>query len=107
MVDKGDRKMISEIHLNQTPIKVYSFKEEERDGLHKISVSFKVTSEAYHDIATLLYHEVFDVYVPERKLHFKGRITNYHTSITNLYQRGQVGDYHVTFMEIKKEKGKK
>ncbi|WP_338379219.1 DUF3219 family protein, partial [Enterococcus faecium] len=57
-------------------------------------------SEEYHDTAMLLYRETFDVIVPERNLSFRGRITNYSTSITNLYIKGKVGDYQLTFTEI-------
>ena len=93
--------METEIRINETPIRVYKFKEKVENGLHKISVGFKVTSEEYHDIAVLLYQDKFDVNVPEHNLTFKGRITKYFTSITNLYEKGQVGDYQVTFSEIK------
>ncbi len=92
--------MVNEIHLDQTPIKVYEYKDERENGLHRLTVSFKVTSEEYHDIAVLLYQETFDIHVPEQGLNFRGRITNYSTSITNLYEKGNVGDYQVTFSEI-------
>jgi len=92
--------VVTEIKLDGHLISVYQYHEEKVNDLHKISVGFKVTSEEYHDTAMLLYRETFDVIVPERKLSFRGRITNYSTSITNLYLKGQVGDYQLTLTEI-------
>lgn len=100
----GESFLVNEIQLNQIPIQVYGYKEENQNGLHKISVGFKVKSEEYHDVATLLYKEIFDVSVPGRELKFKGKIIHYSTSITNLYKKGQVGDYQLTLLEIQKEK---
>ena len=60
--------MVNEIILNETSIKVYKYDEETENGLNKISVEFKVTSEEYHDITTLLYKGTFNVKVPERDL---------------------------------------
>ncbi|SEM15272.1 Protein of unknown function [Mesobacillus persicus] len=99
--------MVNEIQLNQIPIQVYEYKEENQQGLHKISVGFKVTSEEYHDVATLLYKETFEVSVPERELQFKGKIINYSTSITNLYEKGQVGDYLLSLLEVQNEERRK
>ncbi|ERN51394.1 DUF3219 family protein [Alkalihalophilus marmarensis] len=95
--------MAKEIILNQTVIKVQSFKERKVNNIHEISVVFHVTSEEYHDIATLLYQGTFDVKVPERGLSFRGSIVQYSTSITNLYEKGQVGNYSLTLLENAKE----
>jgi Protein of unknown function (DUF3219) len=92
--------METEIQLDHTPIKVYTYNEEMIDGLHQISVEFKVTSEDYHDLATLLYKGTFDVKVPSRNVAFTGKIIQYSTSITNLYEKGQVGDYRLSLLEI-------
>lgn len=92
--------MVTEIQLNQTPIMVYEYNEEMIDGLHKISVGFKVTSEDYHDVATLLYKGTFDIQVPSNNLTFTGKIVQYSTSVTNLYKKDQVGDYRVTLLEV-------
>lgn len=94
--------MVNEIILNDSLIKVHSFEDRIVNNSHEISVRFKVTSEEYHDIATLLYQGTFNVKVPERGLAFKGTIQQYSTSITNLYEKGQVGDYSVTLREVKK-----
>ncbi|WP_338452901.1 DUF3219 family protein [Niallia oryzisoli] len=93
--------MVNEIILNNTLIKVYSFEHRKVNQLHEISVSFEVTSEEYHDITTLLYEGTFDVKVPERELSFRGTIQQYFTSISNLYEEGQVGDFSLTLLEEK------
>ncbi|OCA91493.1 DUF3219 domain-containing protein [Bacillus sp. FJAT-27225] len=97
--------MIKEIVLNETVIQVDKYKEEIKNGLHNIIIDFNVTNEQYHDIATLLYEATFDVKVPERGLAFRGTIQEYSTSITNLYERGQVGQYHLVLKELRPRKG--
>ncbi|SMF70646.1 Protein of unknown function [Priestia filamentosa] len=99
--NNGDDSMVKEIILNNTLIKVHSFEERKVNNSTEISVGFEVTSEAYHDIATLLCQGTFDVKVPERALSFIGTIKQYSTSITNLYEKGQVGDYSLTLLEVK------
>ncbi|MCJ7841619.1 YkvR family protein [Lederbergia sp. NSJ-179] len=95
--------MVSNIILNNTVISVYHYKENRQDDFLNIVIDFKVTSENYHDIATLLYEGVFDVKVPEKGLTFRGAIQEYYTSMTNLYKKGEVGDYHVSLLEVKNE----
>jgi hypothetical protein len=92
--------LVSEIRLDDTSIQIESFDTKKVNDLHQISMVFNVTSEQYHDIATLLYKGTFDVQVPENDLSFKGTITNYFTSVTNLYEKGQVGQYSVTLLEV-------
>jgi Protein of unknown function (DUF3219) len=96
--------VVTEIQLDQTPITVYEINDEMVDGLHKVSVEFKVTSEDYHDVATLLYKGTFEIKVPSQFLAFKGKIVQYSTSITNLYEKGQVGDYRITFLQVQDQK---
>ena len=67
--------------------------------LHKISFDFKVTSEEYHDIAVLLYRSDFTVRLPEENLEFPATISNYSTSVTNLYKENQVADYKLELVE--------
>lgn len=98
---KGDNFLVKEILLNDTLIHLENYKEEKENGLHKIFIDFKVTSEDYHDIAVLLYEGTFDINVPEQHLSFRGTIQQYSTSVTNLYEKGQVGDYHVCLLEVK------
>ncbi len=86
--------------LNDHTFELTGFEEREENGRLVVSVKFNVTSEDYHDVTTLLYEEVFNVSVPEKDMRFKGVITNYLTSLDNLYEEGQVGEYQVTFTEI-------
>ncbi|MDQ0268270.1 DUF3219 family protein [Cytobacillus purgationiresistens] len=92
--------MIQSIKLNDHIIDVENYEEETINGLTQVSVDFKVNSENYHDIAVLLYEGTFDVIVPEKEKHFRGTITQYYTSVTNLYKEGEIGDYHVRLLEI-------
>ncbi|MEK3886159.1 DUF3219 family protein [Bacillus sp. FSL K6-3431] len=91
--------MSKELILNDTIINVSNYKEEKVNNLYKVSVEFKVTSDEYHDVTTLLYEGVFDVRIPERDLSFRGIIHNYSTSITNLYKKGQVGEFKLVLLE--------
>jgi len=93
--------LVKEIKLNNTVIPLVNYEEELVGDLHKILIEFKVTSEDYHKIAVLLYEGTFDITVEEKNLVFKGTIQQYSTSITNLYEKGQVGDYKVSLLEVK------
>ncbi|KKK37751.1 hypothetical protein WQ57_12395 [Mesobacillus campisalis] len=99
--------MAEELILDGHTIKLDDYEESLMDGLRKLSVRFQVTSEEYHDIAVLLYKETFQVSVPERNLLFEGKIVQYFTSLTNLYQEGQTGDYYLTLLEIAGEGSQK
>ena len=88
--------------LNDTRNSIDPYEEEKVNGLYKIAVVFNVTSEEYHDITTLLYLGTFDVQMPENDLRFRGTIQNYSTSITNLYNQDQIGEYKLTLLENKK-----
>lgn len=92
--------MVKEMKLNDQTIELTGFEEKEENGRLVISVEFDVTSEEYHDVTTLLYEETFDISVPEKDMKFKGVITNYLTSLDNLYEDNQIGEYQVTFTEI-------
>ncbi|WP_018663174.1 DUF3219 family protein [Heyndrickxia acidiproducens] len=101
--------MAMKVILNDTLIQTFEYEQEQiqnQNGqvLWKIRFAFKVKSEEYHDIATLLYKKIFDVTVPENGLAFRGAIQNYSTSLTNLYQKGQVADYRLELMEIEPTK---
>ncbi len=93
--------MVSKIILDDRVIHLNSYEEENVNGHYKVSVIFDVTSEEYHDIATLLYNGTFDVKIPEKDRMFRGTIYNYSTSITNLYEKDQVGQYKLTLVEEK------
>ncbi|MBS4210231.1 DUF3219 family protein [Bacillus sp. FJAT-50079] len=94
--------MVTEIQLNDTKIGITQYEEIEDKGRTQISVTFYVTSDDYHDVTTLLYKGTFDVIVPERHLEFRGTIQTYSTSITNLYEKGQIGEYKLTLKEVGK-----
>jgi hypothetical protein len=70
------------------------------DGRRRVSCDFKVTSEAYHDIAVLLYEMNFRVGLPEKELEFDASISNYFTDTTNLYKGNEVADYHLELTEL-------
>ncbi|MCM3618433.1 YkvR family protein [Sutcliffiella horikoshii] len=92
--------MVTEIQLNDTKINITRYDEKKIEGKTQISFTFYVTSEDYHDMATLLYKGTFDVIVLERHLKFRGTIQEYSTSITNLYEKGQIGEYKLTLKEV-------
>ncbi|RXJ04584.1 DUF3219 family protein [Anaerobacillus alkaliphilus] len=92
--------MVEKMILDDTVIQLEEYKEEKEDGLHKLTVRFFVTNENYHEITTLLYKGRFQIKVPERELNFFGNIQQYYTSITNLYVKGQVGEFTVSFSEV-------
>ncbi|MDN3428069.1 DUF3219 family protein [Microbacterium sp. APC 3898] len=97
--------METTVWINDTQINAYNFKEEtandanSRQQKRKISFDFKVTSEEYHDVAVLLYKMNFRIRVPEQDLEFDASISNYSTSITDLYKPGQVADYYLELIE--------
>ena len=94
--------MVEQIILNETPIEIEYYKED-NNYLICICVDFKVTSEDYHKITTLLYEGEFDIQVPGKGLSFRGKIVNYATSMTNLYEVGQVGDFKLCLQEVKEK----
>lgn len=59
--------MVSKIMLDDRVIQLSNFEEGKEKGLYTVSVTFDVTSEDYHDIATLLYNGTFDVKIPEKR----------------------------------------
>ena len=93
------------IWINETEIHAVDFKEEliedpnSNQKKRKISFDFKVTSEEYHDIAVLLYEMNFRIRVPAQELEFNASISNYSTSITDLYKPGKVADYYLELVE--------
>ncbi|WP_210366825.1 DUF3219 family protein [Bacillus sp. REN3] len=93
--------MVKEMILNGYSIQLTQYKERLEEGLHKVSIKFNVTSEEYYPITTLLYQDEMLVEIPETGLEFTGKITEYSTSVTNLYQEGQTGQFSVTFMEAR------
>ena len=70
------------------------------DGRRQISCDFKVTSDAYHDIAVLLYEMNFRVNLPANGQEFDAAISNYFTDMTDLYKGNAVADYHLELTEV-------
>lgn len=97
--------METTVWINDTEIHAFNFKEKlskqpgSQQQKRKISFDFKVTSEEYHDIAVLLYEMNFQIRVPAQELEFEASISNYSTSITDLYKPGQVADYYLELVE--------
>ncbi len=97
--------MTTHIWINDTEIHALNFKEDwletpvNRQKKRKIIFDFKVTSEDYHDIATLLYKMHFHIRIPVLELAFNASIADYSTSITDLYKPNQVADYHLELIE--------
>lgn len=92
---------MKKIYLDEVPILASELKEEKIDGLNKISIVFSVTSKEYHDITVLLYKQVFTIHIPSSQLSFHGKIIQYYTTITDLYQEGNVGEFTLSLLEIK------
>ncbi|NHM32541.1 DUF3219 family protein [Neobacillus terrae] len=93
--------MTKEIFLNDQVIQVDHFEEAEVNGLKQVTLDFKVTHDDYHNVTTLLYKGTFNIRIPSKNNEFKGTIHNYSTSITNLYEKGQTGDFHLVILEVK------
>ena len=96
--------MVQEVILDGVSLHVTNFHMDvEQEQFKKVSFEFKVTSEEYHDITTLLYQMVFDLEIPEINERFKAEIFNYATSVTNLYEENAVGDFTLTLLEVTQE----
>ena len=86
------------LRLNDVTLEMSTY-QEESEPKRKIAFTLHVTSETYHDIAVLLYEKTLNVEVPERNLAFRGEITNYSTSLTNLYEAGAVSEFYIEITE--------
>ncbi|WP_096185812.1 DUF3219 family protein [Evansella halocellulosilytica] len=95
--------MVTQIILDETVIPVKNFETKQIDELTEIDVIFDVKSEDYHRITTLLYYGSFQVEVPEADLQFYGAIQQYSTSLTNLYEANQVGEFRLVLREVNKQ----
>ncbi|MFA1820982.1 DUF3219 family protein [Virgibacillus oceani] len=90
--------MNKKIWINNYPIEARNFKREATDG-KKVSFEFTVTHEDYHDVTTLLYENDFIVNVPDDGLEFRAIISNYATSVTNLYKEEEEGVFRLKLVE--------
>lgn len=89
---------INDMEFNASNVQIDSVTRHEKT-LTRISFEFKVTHEESHDVTTLLYENDFTVKVPGENLEFPAAISNYSTSITNLYVEGTVGDFKLELTE--------
>ncbi|MCY7781539.1 MULTISPECIES: DUF3219 family protein [unclassified Bacillus (in: firmicutes)] len=89
------------LRLNGVTLEMAAY-QEENEPKRKILFTLNVTSETYHDIAVLLYEKTFNVEVPERNLVFNGEITNYSTSLVNLYEPGSASEFYIEITETDK-----
>lgn len=87
------------IVLDDITLDVKELKRDEKEGT--IYIEFDVASEDYHSLSSHLYKEEFLVRLPgNNNEEFRARIINYSTSLDNLYEEDQVGEYRIT---LKKE----
>lgn len=100
ILGEKDENMVRNIVLNDTEIEVKHYDRKTEEGHQVVSFIFDVTSEEYHDVTVLLYKGTFDIRIPEEGLDFKGTIINYSTSLDNLYEEGQTGEFRVTLQEV-------
>jgi len=91
--------MINEVWLNDKEFVVRHFQEKEEQEKRYITFEFDVTSEAYHDVTTLLYKNKFYVRIPAKKESFVAVIHTYFTSVTNLYKENKIGTFTLTLAE--------
>ncbi|MFD2759951.1 DUF3219 family protein [Lentibacillus juripiscarius] len=84
--------LINDMEINASNVQVGTVTKNGKKR-RQIQFDFKVRSEDYHDVTTLLYKNNFQVTVPDENITFPAVITNYATSITNLYETGQTGDF--------------
>ncbi|WP_102028416.1 DUF3219 family protein [Salirhabdus sp. Marseille-P4669] len=87
------------VRINDYEIHPYDLKLDKIDDRKFLTLHFKVTHENYHDITTLLYKNDFIVKIPKKDIAFQANIANYSTSITNLYEEGNIGDYKLVLKE--------
>lgn len=91
--------MVTEIIIDDTILPITDYKQNEKAGKLHVFVKFNVSSDQYHDMTTMLYKDNFHIKVPQKNLLFEAKITQYATSITNLYKKDQVGVFKVNFTE--------
>ncbi|MGG1574276.1 DUF3219 family protein [Fictibacillus sp. NRS-1165] len=95
--------MVNTVLLNEREIHVSDFLLSEADnGLIRVSFKFKVKHSEYHEITTLLYQNDFEVKVPQMELQFQAKISQYSTSLTDLYKEKAVGEFTLELTEKEK-----
>lgn len=86
------------IQINNYLIDAYEV-EIEKEPKYIVRCKFLVNHEDYHDITTLLYQNDFTVTISEEDISFQASITNYYTTITNLYEKDAVGEFTLELSE--------
>lgn len=94
------KEAIMDVLLDGYKLHTHVYREERKNGNLSIKIEFRVSSEDYHSVTTKLYEGSFFVEIPEKELAFKGRIKEYSTSITNLYVKGQEGNFLLVLEEF-------
>src|SRR5699024_3021696 len=76
-----------------------------KDGkqLQKVSFDFQVTSTDYHNVTTALDANDFSVSVPVKNLDFSAVIDNYGSSITDVYDEGNLRVFHLELIEKRRD----
>lgn len=88
------------IVLDDITLDVKELKRDEEEGT--VRIAFDVASEDYHNLSEHLYKEEFLVRLPgNNNEEFRARIINYSTSLDNLYEEDNVGEYRITLKEEK------
>ena len=90
--------MHTNIQINDYTINAYDVEIEYEPHI-KVGFGFLVKHEEYHDITTLLYKNDFTVTIPKEDITFPATISNYSTSITNLYEKDAVGEFKLELSE--------
>ncbi|RPF55337.1 DUF3219 family protein [Aquisalibacillus elongatus] len=92
---------MKKVVLNDYAVEVDDYKVYETNGRTHIQLEFKVSHEDYHDVTTLLYQNNFKVEIPSENVSLQATIYKYWTSVTNLYKKGNVGQFHLELIEKK------
>lgn len=86
------------IVLDNITLDVKELKRDEEEGT--VRIAFDVASEDYHNLSEHLYKEEFLVRLPgNNNEEFRAKIINYSTSLDNLYEEDNVGEYRITLKE--------
>lgn len=94
----GHKVIINDLPINVNKLTIDQLEKNGRTLL-LLDMEFQVTSEEYHDVTVTLYKNDFIVQVPKEKLEIEATIYNYYTSVTDLYEKGNVGDFRLVLLE--------
>ncbi|SHG01739.1 DUF3219 family protein [Ornithinibacillus halophilus] len=93
--------MSEQVIINGYTIETESLNERKAPETNQLilELQFKVKHEDYHEVTTLLYKNDFTVEVPTRGIKCNANISNYSTSVTNLYEKDSVGTFKLELIE--------